>query len=325
MPRQNYGRAPLDRLEIMEKESRLRKEINSLRYKRQNLITEIIQKRNEASELREKRDTLNAEVRELVGKGKAHIKKRNELQGQIKSLKDKRSDITQGIGPKAEMMRSEQDKRWRLNRAARSTKEDILADFTASLKTLFEMDLSLRDEVIMVEMIMDVKKRYLARESANEVHDTIRDGKKEIRKIQNKASNVTSKIISLAADGETEHQAAMELFDRKDELSAESQALHDRYIGMTKEIRSISKTIDDLSREIDEHFKDIKPIRNKLDRARITRREEQQLEQLKVAKNKMETSGKIDLNDLRVLMESRALDLKGSDERGNRQKGKKRD
>lgn len=312
MNRPHHRGTSLQRLEIMEEESRLRKEINLLRFKRQDLISDIKQKRTMVGEFREKRDTLNGEVKDLVAKGKEHIKARNRFQSKVRKLKEQRSDLTKGIKPKADMIRSGKEERRKLNREARTSKEDIKADFDASLKTLFEMDLSLRDEVIMVEMIMDVQKRYLARKSADGVSDSIHETWKGIKEIEDQATNVTTEIISLATDGEKEHQAAMELFDRKDELGAQSQEFHERYIGLTKEIRTTSRTIDGLSKEIDELIRKIKPIQNRLDNARITRRDEQQLEQLKMAKDKMATSGKIDLNDLRVLMESKALDLSGS-------------
>ena len=309
MHNQGRGRSSIQRLELMEEESRLRGDINTLRYKRQNLIDEIKQKRSEVGKLKERRDSLNAQVRELINKGKEHLKKRDELHGRIKKLKEERSGITRGIKPKADRIRSEKEVRWKLNRAAHSSEDEIIADFEASLKTLFENELSLKDEVIMVEMVMDVQKRFTARKNADKVSKDIRKTWKDIKGIEEKATSVTTEIITLAAEGEKEHQAAMELFDRKNELSTEGQEAHESYVDLVKNIRSMSKQIDDLSQEIDEKFSRIKPMQRKLDNARLTRREEQRLEQLKTAKHKMETSGKIDLNDLRVLLEMKALDL----------------
>jgi len=303
------GQSSIQRLQLLEEESHLRGDINSLRYKRENLIDEIKRKRKEAEELKEKRDSLNKQVREFIDKGKDHIKKRDELHGKVRTLKQKRSGITKGIKPKADRIRSEKETRRKLNRTAHSSEDEIIADFDASLKTLFENDLSLKDEVIMVEMVMEVQKRFLARKNADKMSQDIHDTWKDIKGIEEKATNVTTEIITLAADGEKEHQAAMELFDRKNELSNEGQEAHESYVELMKTIRSMSRQIDTLSQEIDLKFKKIKPMQRKLDNVRITRREEQRLEQLKTAKQKMETSGKIDLHDLRVLMESKALDL----------------
>jgi len=305
----------------MEKESHLRKEINTLRYKRQNLINEIKQKRNNADDLRDKRDSLNTEVKDLVNQGKEHLKKRDEFQKKVRELKEKRSGITKGIKPKADQIRSEKEERRKLNRAAHASEEEIVADFDASLKTLFEMDLSLRDEVIMVEMVMDVQKRYLARKNADTMSQEIHETWKGIKEIEEEATGVTTEIITLASKGEEEHQFAMELFDKKNELSNQGQECHENYMALVKDIRSTSRQIDVLSKDIDHQIKEIKPMQKNLDRVRITRREEQRLEQLKTAKQKMDTSGKIDLNDLRVLLETKSIDVgsKGKQGRQGRQ------
>jgi len=308
------SRTSLERIELTEKESRLRQAINDLRFKRQHLISEIKGKRHRAGEMKKKRDVLNDEVRKLVAQGKEHIRKRNEFQASIRKLKEKRTGITQEIRPKAERIRSEKEIRRQLNRKARTSAENLTAEFNAALKTLFEMELALRDEVIMVEMIMDIQHRFRARMDADSFSKDIKETWKDIKTIEKEATHVSTEIMTLAAKGESEHQAAMEMFDRKDELSNESQETHLGYVDLVKEIRSMSGKIDELSKEIDERFKELKPLQKKLQRTRLTRREEQRLEQLKVAKKKMETSGKIDLNDLRVLLESKALDLGGGRE-----------
>jgi len=314
----------MERLQLMEKASHLRREVGDMRYKRQHLITEIKGKREKAGKLKEKRDALNKEVKRLVTGGKEHLRRRDEFQGEIKVLKKERAGITQDIKPKAHRIKSEKEVRRQLNRAARASAEELQLEFVASLKTLFGMELSLREEVIMVEMVMDIQRRYSARKNADTISTDIHKTWEDIKGIEEKASTVSFKIMSLAADGEKEHQAAMELFDRKNEVSAESQEHHENYITLMKEIREMSKEIDAISRELDNKFKELRPIQGKLDRLRLTRKEEQRLEKLKTAKDKMETTGKIGLEDLKVLLESKALKLQGGEQgKGGKKKRKK--
>ena len=315
-PRRAIG--SLERLELMEKASHLRREIGDLRYKRQHLISDIKEKRQKAAELKEKRDALNNEVKQLVAEGKEHLKKRDEFQNEIKELKKKRGKITQEIHPKAHKIRSEKEVRKQLNRAARASADELQREFEASLKTLFGMELSLREEVIMVEMVMDIQRRYNARKNADTLSTDIHKTWEDIKGIEEQASTVSFKIMSLAADGEKEHQTAMDLFDKKNEASREGQEYHENFVTLQKEIRELSKEIDALSRTIDTCFKELRPLQRKLDNLRISRWEEQRLEKLKTAKDKMETTGKIGLEDLKVLLESKALKFKGDEEKSGK-------
>jgi uncharacterized coiled-coil DUF342 family protein len=331
MSRYSYSSQPTERLAVMEKASGLRREVDDFRYQRQRLIADIKEKRNRADDLKKKRDALNAEVKRLVGEGKEHVKKRDAIQEQIKKLKGKRAEITQDIAPKAKHIRSEKEIRDRLNRAARASPKELKIEFDASLKTLFGMDLTLRQEVIMVEMVMEVQRRFLQRKDADELSTDIHQTWEDIKGIEEKASTVTFKIMSLAADNEKEHQAAMDCFDRKREVSEESQEHHQNFIALMKEVRGISKEIDDISRKVDGGFKKLRPLERNLDSIRLTRRDQQRLEQLKVAKQKMATTGKIGLEDLKILMESKALDLSGgkggkggNEGKGREKKGKKK-
>jgi len=318
MTRPRRATSSLERLELMEKASHLRREIGDLRYKRQHLVSDIKGKRQKAAELKEKRDALNNEVKQLVTEGKEHLKKRDEFQKKIKELKKKRGKITKEIHPKAHKIRSEKEVRKQLNRAARASADELQNEFKASLKTLFGMELSLREEVIMVEMVMDIQRRYNARKNADTLSTDIHKTWEDIKGIEEKASTVSFKIMSLAADGEKEHQAAMELFDKKNEVSSESQEYHENFVTLLKEIRELSKEIDTLSKNIDNCFKELKPLQRKLDNLRISRREEQRLEKLKTAKDKMETTGKIGLEDLKVLLESKALKFKGDEKKNGK-------
>ena len=310
----------IGRIELLEKESKIRHDIDSFRLSRQNMITDIKQKRQMAGDLKEKRDSLNAEVKKLSDEAKVHIQKRNDLQQEVRKLKEKRSGITQEIKPKSDRIRNEKELRRKLNRTARTSSDDIAADFNGALKTLFEMELALRDEVIMVEMVMNIQQRFKARKNADEVNQDIHDTWLDIKSIEEEATSVTSEIMELASKSEDEHQLAMELYDRKNEQRKESQESHESYIDLVKEIKQMSKTIDELSQKIDVLYKKQRPLQNRLDSVRLNRREEQRLEQLKHAKGKLEGSGKIDLNDLRVLLESKALDLGTS---SGKKKGKK--
>ncbi len=294
----------------MEKASHLRRELDDMRYRRRTLIIDIQEKRKTAEELKKKRDALNAEVKRLVTEGKAHLKHRDEFHGKIKGLKGERAKITKDIKPMANHIRSEKELRRQLNRTAKARSlEDLKLEFTAMLKTLFTMDLGPKEEVIMVEMVMDVGRRYGARKNADTLSTDIHKTWEDIKEIEKKATVVSSDIMGLASEGEKEHQAAMELFDKKREISDESQECHEGYIALRKEIKVLSREIDSLSRNSDAKFRELRPLENSLNNLRMTRWEQQRLDKLKTAKKKMETTGKLGLEDLRVLVESRALNL----------------
>ena len=319
----------LQRLKLMERASSLRKEINEKRYRRQNLISEIKPKREEAARLRKKRDSLNKEVKELIAQAKEHIKQRDEIQEKIREIrKELGAVIRSEIQPRAERIRKEKETRRALNRAARASPEELEKEFEASLKTLFDSELSLREEVIMVEMVMDVVARYNSRKSADDVSTDIKKTYEEIKEIEPKKVGLDKEIMALTAEAEKEHRAAMDLFDRKNELSRLSQEAHEAYVALSKEIRDTSAEIDAISKDIEKGFEELKPLEKELDSIRFTRRKQQELEKLRAAKEKMNTTGKIGLEDLRVLLESNALPLnnKGnnSGEKGAKKGGKEK-
>ena len=314
----------LKRLELMERTSSLRREINEMRYKRQNLISEIKPKRKEAAELKKKRDELNQEVKNLIVKAKQHLAHRDEILKKIKDLRNEVGKVVKSeILPRAERIRKEKEERRALNRMARASPQELEKEFKASLKTLFETNLSLREEVIMVEMIMDVVARYKARKNADDVSSEIKKTYEEIKEIEPKKIELDRTIMRLTAEAENEHRAAMELFDRKNELSKLSQETHENYVKHIKEIKALSSQIDEISEKIDNKFKELKPLQKKLENIRLTRRKQQELEKLKAAKEKMRTTGRIGLDDLRILLESNALPIeKRETKREKNQSGK---
>jgi len=85
----------------------------------------------------------------------------------------------------------------------------------------------------------------------------------------------------------------------------------------------MSNDIDAITRELDSGLKELKPLQRNLDGLRQTRRDEQRLAKLKTAKDKMDTTGRIGLEDLQVLMKSGALDL-GKEKGRNEEEERKR-
>lgn len=291
----------------MEKVSYLKQQINEKSYKKQRLIQEIQVKRKMADNLRKQRDDLNSTVKELSNQAKIHLEKRDKINLNIQELKAKRAEIGKKIIPHAKKIRDEKEERKKLNYLAYGTLETLQKEFDASLKTLFEYDLSLRDEAIMVEMIHDYHKRYMLKKDAQLLHKEIHEEWQGIKEIEGDIDNITQQIIKLASESQEEHNNAMEIFDRKEEARRESDEVHKQFIILAKEIKDVQNEINRCKEDADSQRNEIFPLTKKLEKLKITRWEEQKLEKLKEAKTKMKSTGKIDLEDLRVLMESGAL------------------
>lgn len=300
----------MNKLELMEKVSYLNQQINEERFKKQSLIQEIQVKRKISEDLRKQRDDLNATVKDFSNQAKPHIEERDKVNMEIKDLKDKRAEIGKRIIPHAKKIRDEKEERKQLNYLAYGNLDSLQKEFNGAIKTLFEYDLSLRDEAIMVDMAQDFHSRYIIKKEAQILHKDIHGEWEDIKVIEEDINTITQQIIKLASKSQEEHSAAMELFDRKEGARKESDAIHKQYINLSIEIKEMQKEIDKCKDNIDSLSQDQVPMSKKLNKLKINRWEEQNFEKLKQAKSKMESTGKIDLQDLRVLMESGSLKFK---------------
>ena len=297
----------MNKLELMDKVSHLQQQINEEKYKKQRLIQDIQVKRKVAEDLRKQRDDFNKSVKEFSDKAKVHREKRDEINIKIQELKNNRAEIGKKIVPHAKKIKNEKEERKKLNYLAYGTLDSLKKEFDAALKTLFDFDLSLRDEAIMLEMVQDFHNRYILKKEAQQLHEEIHDEWKDIKGIEEEINTVTQQIIDHATQSQLEHNSAMELFERKEEARKESDEIHKEFISTSKDINEMQKEIDQIKGNVDELNKELMPLRKNLHKFKITRWEEQKLEKLKTAQTKIKSTGKIDLEDLRVLMESGTL------------------
>lgn len=273
------------------------------------LINEIKEKRALSDQLKKERDSLNAQVKEAIEKAKQHLAKRDEMQAGMKTEKDKTKEITSKIQEKAAVISKVKAERDKHNKEAKGYLENLQAQFTNSLRTLMGMDLSLKNELIMVEMIFELQGRIAQKIEADKLHKAVQETYQDLKQTEGQLQSFYSEMHERIAQSQEEHRLAHEMFAKKDELRKEAQEAHNKLLDNNKLIKDLSQKIDASKAALDQLQAKIQEERAKLLNFRKYKAELEKKDKLEKAKVKMEKTGKIGIDDLRLLIESGELKI----------------
>ncbi len=261
-------------------------------------------------EAKEERDNLHQEARDLVTKGKAHIERRNAVQKEIKTLKDSRTDIRKAMDRKASELGLSKTERDKLNIVAKGRSDLLKKRLEGSMRTLMETDLSLKNELIMVEMILELQERLGASIEADGVHTKVQERYSELKDIQSQLDETYKRVGELIMESNTEHEAAMTAFSQKDDVRNRAQDEHHKMIDCVKELKDLELEITAQKLAVGKVRDMLRQERRKL-RMHPKRIEAlTEKDRLKEAKKKVEKAEKLNMQDLKLLLDKGELDLK---------------
>jgi len=290
-----------DRIE--ELNYRLRQEDNSLK----ELFDQMSAKKGEKNEAIRLRDESNKKVKQIIDKAKLHQAARDRLHGEAKKLRNKMRDYSREVSSRARKISQEKEIRNQFQREARGSPESLSKQFGGAIQTLITMELSLKNEIIMVEMIMELQKRYEAKKAADEVHHDIQETYKDLKETEAEAKSEFSTLSEVLARAQEEHQTAIDLFSEKDRERDSGQEHHQRFLEISKEMKEIGKAIDRSKDHKNEVRDEINKLRDELKKIDRGRKEAEKAKKLGKAKEKVQKGGKMDLEELRLLVESGQL------------------
>jgi phosphoserine phosphatase len=273
------------------------------------LINEVKDKRNLTNKLKKERDELNAKVKETINEAKKHLSDRDRIQNQIKKRNTDKKSIFKQISRKAQTISKTKEERDKLNKEAKGYQERLRDQMVGSIKTLLGMDLSLKNEIIMVEMIFDFQGRLKQKMEADKLHQEIQTTYKDLKSTESQLQGIFGDMGNMMSKSQNEHKLAQELFLKKDELRKEAQEAHNKFIENNRLVKDLSLKIDASKLALDKIQQKIKREKDKLGNIKKRQREEEKKAKLETAKTKMKTSGKMGMDDLRLLLESGELKL----------------
>lgn len=287
------------RTQITRDERELRSLFNELRLHRTNM-----------GELKEKRDLLNSQVKEIVAKARELKEKRDGVNTKISELKDvknARISASQQVSDEIGKLKAERDA---LNKVSRGTVDIISKAYSAELDTFLNADVPLHHEIDVLGRLVQLEERLKAAMKADEVHKKIQETyDATVSQQVGSGENIGSTIKELAEISQQYHLEMIDLYKKVDEMRKDADLYHAQIkekFGVTEPLRA---RIDPLKQRIAQLRDELSSYLEKLNDIQLVKDEKKQQEQRVVAKEKLEKTGKMSLQDLKVLMENGDLEL----------------
>lgn len=294
----------LSESELKHKINFLRQQIDSKDREIRSLFKEMSLHNKGINELRDNRDDLNKSVKELRATASDYRNKRDEVNKKIAELKQQRNEMlshqstyTDKIG---EMKKTRDD----LNKIARGRIEFLNKTYEDQLDKFSNIDIPLEYEQSLFENLHELSGRLEAIHKANIIHNEIGDVYGKVSEFKHDLDTISALIRDLASESQENHLKMLEIYKEVDATKKESDDYHQRLVEIYKITRPIKDKIDVLK-------KSLSAIREELD-SYLEHMSEIQLDKDKTkedtkriaAKEKFDKSGRMSLEDLRLLIEN---------------------
>lgn len=289
--------------ELKEKVNKIRTQIDQNERSLKSIFRELKLHRTDTTDLKEKRDALNLQVKELVPNARGHKSKRDEVNRKIADLKTERSGIqsaTQKVVDEIARMKSKRDN---LNKLSKGSVESLSKAYADELDKLLNADIPLKHEIDIIERLTQLEERLGAAFSANEVHQKIIESYESSKGIYDTGDNVNEQIRSLAKESQIHHLAMLEAYKTIDMLRKEADMYHAQIKEKYSASAPLRAKIDPLKAKIRQLREELNIYLEKLKGMQLAKDEIKQDEQHVVAKEKLDKSGRLSLQDLKVLMD----------------------
>lgn len=265
--------------------------------------------RTNIDELKEKRDKLNGEVKILATKAREDKKLRdvaNEKIAEVKAARDKiRGEKDKVTGSITEL----KTKRDEYNKQSRGSVDSLSKAYVAELDKFLNADIPLKHEIDIFEKLADLGKRIDAASHADELHSKIVETYKSSDSIYKADGTVGDNVKSLAEVSQKHHLAMLESYKKIDELRKEADLFHAQIKETYDVVSPIREKIDPLKAKVAQLREELSVYLDKLNDIQLEKDEQKLDEKHIVAKEKFEKTGKMSLQDLKLLMEKGDLKL----------------
>ncbi len=289
--------------ELKEKVNGTRTQIDQNERSLKSIFRELKLHRTDTTDLKEKRDALNSQVKELVPKAREHKLKRDEANKKIADLKTERSGIqsaTQKVVNEISQMKSKRDD---LNKLSKGSVESLSKAYAEELDKLLNADIPLKHEIDIIERLTQLEERLGAAFSANEVHWKIIESYESSKGIYDSGDNVGEQIRTLAKDSQTHHLGMLEFYKTIDKLRKEADMYHAQIREKYSASAPLRAKIDPLKAKIEQLREELNTYLDRSKEIQLVKDEKKQDEQHVVAKEKLKKTGRLSLQDLKVLMD----------------------
>jgi uncharacterized coiled-coil DUF342 family protein len=267
-------------------------------------------KNDEVNDYKTKRDEFNQLVKTLITEGKEIQKERDNLRETAKPKREVIKNLRLHIKEFSKQINELKDLRDGKHREAKGSIEGLKDNVMSALTTLLTLDLSLKDEITLFNMIFSTKDRYDAKLMAEDTHKQIQDTYNSLKETERQIVEQESQVTRIYADAQKLHDESVVKFREKDASRDKSNELHQRVLGGYKEIRTLRSEADNVKKNVAELKGELNILYKKLKASGKKRADMQRKEKLEGAKEKLKDKKKMGLDELRLLIESGQLDEK---------------
>ena len=295
--------------ELKNKVNEYRTEISHSEHGLKSAFRELRLHRTNVDELKEKRDELNKKVRQLVGKAREEKKLRDAANEKISDLKTARDTIRKEQDHVTSDISQMKTKRDEFNKLSKGSVESLSKAYAAELDKFLNGDIPLEHEIDIFDRLTQLQNRLEAASSADAVHKNILQAYDSSKGVYDAGGDIGSQIHTLADESQKHHLAMIDLYNEIDGYRKEADKYHSQIIDTYKVQAPIREKIDPLKEKISQLRDELSVYLDKLNDIQLEKNDVKEEEKHIVAKEKFEKTGKMSLDDLRILMEKGDLKL----------------
>ena len=299
----------LSERELKDKINLLRQQLEQKERELKITFREISLHADNGDELRAKRDGLNARVKELSPMAAELRKKRDETNAKISELKTMR-DRLRGIGKEFNEKIGELKKtRDELNTTARGRVETLEKAYSEELNLFLTADIPLEYEINIFDRLNELNQRLIATKKANEVHSEISSEYGKAKEIYTDMDSVHEKIQTLAAESQKYHEDMIAKYNEIDALRKEADSYHSQLSDKYKGIAPLRKKVGALKAEMPKLRDELGVYLEQMKEHQLVRDEQKNEGKREQAKEKLNKSGRLSLDEFRLLVEHEDIKL----------------
>jgi len=296
--------------EIKNKVNVLRQHIDHKEREIKNHYYEMNLHNKGAKDLKKKRDELHDQAKVLRDSTSVYRQRRDEVNKKIAELKlqreevrDRRSGYTDKIGE----LKAARDS---LNNVARGRLESLTNAYRSELEKFSSADISLEYEQSLFKRLHELGERVQAIRKANKIHGEIGEIFGKVGEFHQDYDTVNALIQDMAAESQENHEAMRNIYDEVDEIRNRADEYHKRLVEIYEVTKPMKEKIDAAKKSVSESRAELDIYLDRMKDIQLLRDERKQEEKHVAAKDKFNKSGRLSLEDLRLLMENDEIKFK---------------
>ncbi|SFM61414.1 coiled-coil protein [Methanolobus profundi] len=289
--------------DLKNKVNDLRAEIGHNERELKGIYRELKLHRTNTDDLKEKRNGLNSQVKGLVTKARDAKSKRDSINAKIAALKSSRNEVNAKTRQFSDNISDLKSKRDDLNKMSKGSVETLSKAYAADIDIFLNADIPLKHEIDLFGKLLDLKERLGAAFDANSIHQQLRETYEASKEVFDSRDDFGNEIGKLAEESQKHHLEMIDLYNQADELRKAADTAHAQISEKYAVTAPIREKIDPLKKKIALLRDELGIYLEKLNDIQVEKDDKKQEEHLVVAKEKLEKSGRLSLEDLKVLME----------------------